>query len=94
MSDALPAPLIDLEGLGERAAAFARSSRSPATRRAYKSDWTHFAAWGISAGRERLPAALTTVGVYLAAHAGRLTHSTLRRRVAAIESGRSGCLLR
>src|SRR5262249_20663020 len=46
MSDTLPAPLIDLEGLGERAAAFARASRSPATRRAYKSDWTHFCGLG------------------------------------------------
>src|SRR5215472_5375224 len=84
MSDTLPAPLIDLEGLGERAAAFARASRSPATRRAYGSDWRHFEAWALAAGYSALPATSGTVGIYLAAHAGQLTHSTLRRRVAAI----------
>ena len=41
MAETLPALPVDLSDLAARAAEFARSSRSAATERAYRSDWTN-----------------------------------------------------
>ena len=43
MAETLPAKPIDLAELGARAADFARTSRSAATERSYRSDWADFA---------------------------------------------------
>jgi integrase len=81
MTEQLPAPL---ENVAERAAEFARSSRSPSTQRAYKTDVRDFLTWCKAAGREFMPPDPRTVGLYLAARAGVLKVATLRRRIAAI----------
>ena len=74
------------KGLAAQAKAreYARRSMSPATLRAYRSDWQHFTAWCTEAGLEPIPAEPSTVGAYLA-HLGP-THAptTIRRRLAAI----------
>lgn len=84
MGETLPALPLDLEEIGARAAELARYSRSPATERAYRSDWTDFAGWCERAGLPALPAAATTVGAYLSDRAGSLKVATLSRRIAAI----------
>ena len=82
----LPALRPDLAELGERAAEFARASRSENTRRAYQSDWSDFEQWCTAAGLTALPAAPATLGAYLADRASTLKAATLARRVAAITS--------
>jgi site-specific recombinase XerD len=69
----------------ERAYAFARQEKAPATRAAYKSDFTAFQAWCAGRGVVSLPATPETVAGFLAAEAeaGRKP-STIGRRCAAI----------
>jgi integrase len=80
----LPARLGDLPAIGQRAADFARSARSPATLRAYEWDWADFVAWCDALDLASLPAEPTTVGAYLSDRAGKLKVATLERRRAAI----------
>lgn len=80
----LPAPILDLGEVGTRAAEFARGAQSPATQRAYSSDWADFCDWCARAALDPLPAEPATVGLYLAARAPDLKFATLARRVAAI----------
>jgi integrase len=84
MVETLPALPVDLVRLGTRAAEFARTSRSPATERAYRSDWADFARWCELAGLIALPAEPTTIGAYLSDRADSLKVATLNRRIAAI----------
>ena len=84
MVETLPALPVDLVRLGARAAEFARTSRSPATERAYRSDWADFARWCELAGLIALPAEPTTIGAYLSDRADSLKVATLNRRIAAI----------
>ena len=84
MAETLPAKPIDLAELGARAADFARTSRSAATERAYRSDWADFSMWCEAAGRIPLPADPVTVGAYLTGRSGVLKVATLNRRIAAI----------
>jgi integrase len=65
------------------AADLARSSMAPATKRAYKADWVHYADWCETVGVIPIPATPTTVGAYLASLEGK-TPSTIRRRLAAL----------
>jgi integrase len=58
---------------------YVQASLAENTRRAYVSDLEHFRAWG-----GRVPATDVVLASYLAAHAGRLSVSTLSRRLAAI----------
>jgi integrase len=69
----------------ERAAAYARASRSAATRKAYDSDWAIFTAWCAAHGLIALPATPEVVAVFASdqATAG-LNPSTINRRIAAI----------
>jgi len=53
------AALAAAQGLASKAAA-------PATRRAYKADWVHYAAWCANAGLAPVPAEPAIVGAYLA----------------------------
>jgi site-specific recombinase XerC len=76
--------LAPLDGLREKVRAYLRAGKSDNTRRAYLSDFEHFAAWCDSKFLEALPAAGETVALYLADRAGTLAVSTLRRRLAAI----------
>jgi len=64
-------------------AARARQASSPATLRAYKSDWAHYAAWCERMGFVPVPAEPATVGAYLASLVDKAP-STIRRRLAAL----------
>ena len=66
------------------AQALARKAAAPATLRAYKADWTHYAAWCAQAGFVPVPAAPATVGAYLASLAESHAPTTVRRRLSAI----------
>jgi site-specific recombinase XerD len=66
----------------------ALSSKSDATRKAYASDWKHFAAWCERVGAVAMPAEPHTVAAYLAQlQADRKKISTIDRRAAAIAYG-------
>ena len=66
------------------AQALAKQAAAPATLRAYKADWTHFADWCTAHGFVPVPAAPTTVGAYLASLAGSHAPTTIRRRLSAL----------
>lgn len=82
--DAGVVPALDLDALAARAAGLAEDARSANTRRAYRSDWDHFARWCTAQGLVTLPAEPATVGLYLADHETRLSVATLTRRLSAI----------
>jgi integrase len=66
------------------AQALARKAAAPATLRAYKADWTHFAEWCAAHGFVPVPAAPATVGAYLASLAESHAPTTIRRRLSAL----------
>jgi integrase len=66
------------------AQALARQATAPATLRAYRADWTHYAAWCAAHGFVPVPAAPATVGAYLASLAESHAPSSIRRRLSAI----------
>jgi hypothetical protein len=68
----------------EAARAIARKATAPATLRAYKADWTHYAAWCAAHGVVAVPAAPATVGAYLASLAETHAPTTIRRRLCAL----------
>lgn len=80
----VPALVPDLSTIGQQAAEFARLSKSPATLRAYQSDFADFEGWCLSLDLCPMPALPTTVGAYLGDRATKLKVASLRRRVAAI----------
>ena len=86
--DALPVAIAQAspEGLAALAAAidFAGQALSPATLRAYRSDWQHFCGWCRAVGWSPLPAEPTTVAAYLASLAATHSTSALVRRLAAL----------
>lgn len=60
-------------------------ARSPATKRAYGSDFRLFAAWCGQAGLEALPATISTIGLYMTElSTGGAKVSTISRKLAAI----------
>jgi integrase len=81
-----------LEALAARADAHAAAARSARTRTAYAGDWAHFTGWCARAGRAALPAAVSTVRLYLTDleaardESGAVIYqpATLARRLAAI----------
>ncbi len=68
----------------EAARLLSRKASAPATLRAYKADWAHYAAWCADAGFVPVPAEPATVGAYLASMATTHAPTTIRRRMAAI----------
>ncbi len=66
------------------AQAFAQKAAAPATLRAYKADWTHYAAWCAAHEFTPVPASPSTVGAYLGSMAESHAPTTIRRRLAAI----------
>ena len=66
------------------AQALAKQAAAPATLRAYKADWTHFAQWCAAHGFTPVPAAPVTVGAYLASLADSHAPTTIRRRLSAL----------
>lgn len=76
---------ITLDSLSDAARAYAASSRSPNTARAYEGDLRRFASWCREHGFAAMPASPQTVGLYLTALAERGKRpSTIRRAKAAI----------
>lgn len=74
----------DLATADHAARAYIESSRSEATKRAYRSDWAGFARWCASQVLEAMPADPITVARYLSAHGGALKPSSLQRKLASI----------
>ena len=70
---------VDCTDLPQAVARYVRDSLAENTRRAYQSDLRHFELWGGS-----LPASPETVAAYLAAHADRLSVTTLVRCLASL----------
>jgi integrase len=81
-ADASPGPYFAASA--DRAQAYARAAKAPATRRAYASDWRDFQAWCQAAGLAALPAEPRTVALYIAALAETHKPATISRRMAAI----------
>lgn len=73
-----------LVGLVETVETLTENAQSPATIRAYRSDWGHFTAWCATHQLCPLPAAPETVALYLAELAGVKTAATIRRRLSTI----------
>ncbi|KQZ87940.1 integrase [Mesorhizobium sp. Root157] len=78
-----------LDALADRAREYVEASSSANTRRAYASDWKHFASWCRRQGVETVPPDPQTVGLYitaLAAATGRdkKTVSTIERRLSSL----------
>ncbi len=82
---ALPERSVEPTAAGQAALdaaqALARKAAAPATLRAYKANWTHYATWCVGHGFVPVPA---TVGAYLASLAGSHAPTTIRRRLAAL----------
>ncbi|RYC12481.1 site-specific integrase [Nocardioides zhouii] len=72
------------ERLMERASAYAAATRSPATLKAYASDWAHFEEWTGRHGASALPAEPVAVAMYVTDLATTHKPGTLTRRLAAI----------
>lgn len=72
-------------GLTHEAKEYLDASKSPATKKAYKSDWNTFTLWASQKGLESLPAAGSTVANYITylAGAGRAA-STISRALTSI----------
>ena len=68
----------------EVAQTYARKAAAPATLRAYKADWTHYAAWCASKNFVPVPADPATIGAYLASLGQTHKPTTIRRRLSAI----------
>ena len=68
----------------QKARAFIRASRAPATIRAYASDWRRFLAWCEGRSLNPLPALPGTVALFLSMEADDAKSATLTRRAAAI----------
>ena len=83
---AVPDPRVTASGEAAlaQAQALARRAAAPATLRAYKADWTHYASWCAQAGFVPVPAAPATVGAYLASLGETHAPTTIRRRLSAI----------
>ena len=80
-SDTFPAELVPVV---EQAKHYAEQSRAENTKRAYRSDWTHFTTWCNERGLTALPAEASTIALYLSDLAATLKPSTLQRRITAI----------
>jgi len=76
-----------LAEVAQAAAALGKASKSANTRRAYDGDWRAFRAWSAEHHLDPLPAAPTTVGLYIAAlgsGAGARSPTTIERALAGI----------
>jgi integrase len=70
---------VDCKSSKDLVAAYVDAALASNSKRAYKSDWEHFANWG-----GVIPAAPEMVAAYIAEHAGLLSVATLQRRLIAI----------
>jgi site-specific recombinase XerD len=75
---------VALAEVADQARSYAAASRSENTRRAYRADWEHFAAWCAARGLSSLPAAPATVALYVTDMADTFKPSTISRRMVSI----------
>jgi site-specific recombinase XerD len=75
---------VALAEVADKARSYAAASRSENTRRAYRADWDHFAAWCDSRGLSSLPADAATVALYVTDMAASFKPSTISRRMVSI----------
>ncbi|MEZ5750369.1 MAG: hypothetical protein R3D83_11065 [Caenibius sp.] len=79
-----------LQGLADRARDYVEAASSANTRRAYASDWKHFAGWCRRQGVETVPPDPRTVGLYITALAAgtasgdKKSVSTIERRLSSL----------
>jgi integrase len=78
------APTASGQAALEAAQALAKQAAAPATLRAYRADWSHFAAWCAGHGFFPIPAAPAVIGAYLASLAETHAPTTIRRRLSAL----------
>lgn len=81
-----PGPDNKPDHLEEKLQGVLRNAKAENTRRAYRSDFSHFKRWCKSRGISVLPAAPKTVSLYLSDIMTDYAVSTLRRRLAAIST--------
>ncbi|HUZ97206.1 MAG TPA: site-specific integrase [Edaphobacter sp.] len=74
----------DLEDLIEKARAYIHAAKSPATLRAYRTDFEDFTRFCEVHNLPYLPATPTTVALYIADRAGSLRSATITRRLTSI----------
>jgi len=74
----------DLAATAEQAQDYIRQAKAANTLRAYRADWTDFAAWCEARTLRPLPAERSTVAFYRSWLAERCKTSTLQRRLSAI----------
>jgi len=77
-------PLGRLAELHDQASDYIRQAKAANTWRAYKADWADFESWCKEHHLEPLPAAPSTVALYLTERAETLKTSSMQRRLAAI----------
>ena len=74
----------DLEDLIEKARSYIHAAKSPATLRAYRTDFEDFTRFCEGHNLPHLPATPTTVALYIADRAGSLRSATITRRLTSI----------
>jgi integrase len=74
----------DLEDLIEKARGYIRAAKSPATLRAYRTDFEDFTRFCAEHHLAHLPATPTTVALYITARAATLRSATINRRLTSI----------
>jgi len=89
MADLVPIPIAPivhaaLDDLEDEARGYVAASRSPATMRAYASDWRAFTTWCDNHAVTALPADPTTVALYMTDLARTAKTATIRRRMSSI----------
>lgn len=81
------AALLSVPQVSAVTRAYLEAAQAAATRRAYRADWRHFAAWCADRAVDALPATPETVADYVAdSAAGGSSASTIGRRLAAVRS--------
>jgi site-specific recombinase XerD len=79
-----PPPVSELAALTARTREFLAAAKAASTRRAYRSDWSHFESWCRGHGVTAMPAAPETVALYLTDLAASHRPGTIRRRLTVI----------
>jgi integrase len=74
----------DLTRLASQTRDFLTAAKAASTRRAYRTDWTHFESWCRQYSLDSLPAVPETVALYLTDLAASHKPATLRRRLTVI----------
>lgn len=77
-------PVTDIAALAEKTRAFVAACRADKTVRGYQSDWAAFSHWSAAHALCALPAAPSTVAMYLSDSSSRLAVATLSRRLTSI----------